>query len=81
MLNLNNGKFKISVNENYELLGTRAKLNKSKIYLAEFARNIPQWEENESIWVNCGVDCDILLHKGEYTKCVDISTNKLYRHS
>ena len=52
---------KVRPKENYHLLGTDVRLDKSKTYPATWATNQPDWEKDGKIFVN-----EILLNRGEY---------------
>jgi hypothetical protein len=47
--------------ENYQLLGTSTKLDKTKVYDVEFACNIPDGDVFKMIWIE-----GVLLKEGEY---------------
>lgn len=56
--------FKIRPKLDYKLLGTSLQLDKTKTYEAIWAKNQPDWEERELIFV--GPEPGFLLERGEY---------------
>jgi len=54
--------------ENYELLGTGIKLDKTKVYDAVPATNQPDWKAKGLIFVDVRGHFGFLLSRTEYTK-------------
>lgn len=56
----------IRPNDDYELCGTSAKLDKTKVYRAMIASNQPDFIAKKKIFVTAD-NADFLLEEGEYT--------------